>query len=183
VNAAVQRLMASLIDAMRIRAEAFDYLGRQEWERQCRRTIIEHHAAAYFAGQGSDRLNARGDRELGALFQAQFDALSRFGDALERGQLSEAQAQARATLYGGALKGTFSRGQYAIWEIPVHPGEGSPCRSNCKCSIEVRVLDEEELDADVVWRRSAEESCDVCIRRAAGSPYRVRGGVWENELR
>lgn len=177
-NPVVARLMAAMQAELRALTVAFAYLGRAEWERQAGRVIVERHAAAYFAGQGSTALSARADRELGLIYQRELAALAGFGDALEAGRLSPAQAQARATLYSGALKATHSRGETALWRLPFHPADGATaCRTNCRCSWRIVVLDLEELDADAFYELGAAEHCADCKARAQrASPLRIRGG-------
>ena len=163
-----------MLDTIASLMDARDYLGAAEWQRQFERAIIEHHAAAYFAGQGTNTLTAKGDAELGLLLQTQLDYLAGFAEAVDA--LTPAQAAARAALYAGPLRATYSRGQLALWDLPYHPGEGTPCRGNCQCRWDIVVEDLEELNAHATWVLGAAEHCDGCAARAARR-YVIRGGV------
>ena len=171
----IAALQAGMLEQIAALMDARDYLGPAEWQRQFEALIVEQHAAAYFAGQGTNTLTARGDRELGALMQSQFDYLAGF--AADVDQLSDAQARARAALYAGPLRATYSRGQLALWDLPYHPGEGTPCRGNCHCRWRIIVEDLEELNAHATWVLGTAEHCEGCRSRAARSPYVFRAGV------
>ena len=170
----IAALQAGMLEQIAALMDARDYLGPAEWQRQFEALIVEQHAAAYFAGQGTNTLTARGDRELGALMQSQFDYLAGF--AADVDQLSDAQARARAALYAGPLRATYSHGQLALWDLPYHPGEGTPCRGNCHCRWRIVVEDLEELNARAYWELGATEHCDECKARARRR-YIFRGGV------
>ena len=170
----IAALQAGMRDQIAALMVARDYLGPAECHRQFEALIVEQHAAAYFAGQGTNSLTARGDAELGALMQAQFDYLAGF--AADVDQLSDAQARARAALYAGPLRATYSHGQLALWDLPYHPGEGTPCRGNCHCRWRIVVEDLEELNARAYWELGATEHCDECKARARRR-YIFRGGV------
>ncbi len=167
-------LQTRMLDTIAGLMEARDYLGSTEWQGQFERAIIEFHAAAYFAGQGTNVLTAHGDAELGRLLQTQLDYLAGFAADIER--LTPAQAAARAALYAGPLRATHSRGQLALWDLPYHPGEGTPCRGNCHCRWRMAVEDLEELNARAYWELGAAEHCDECKARARRR-YIFRGGV------
>lgn len=170
----IATLQAGMLEQVAALMQARDYLGTAEWQRQFEALIIEQHAAAYFAGQGTTVLTARGDAELGTLMQAQLDYLAGF--AAELDSLSDAQAHARAALYAGPLRATYSRGEFALWQLPYHPGEGTPCMGNCHCHWEIRVEDLEELNARAFWILGPSEHCDECAARARRR-YTIRGGV------
>ena len=164
-----------MLDTIASLMDARDYLGPAEWQRQFERAIIEHHAAAYFAGQGTNTLTAKGDAELGLLLQTQLDYLAGFAEAVDA--LTPAQAAARAALYAGPLRATYARGSTVLWDLPFYPGEGTPCMVNCHCAWEIVVDDLEELNARAFWRLGASEHCDGCKGRARANPYVFRAGV------
>lgn len=174
----LRRLLASfLADAATLMdGYAAGHLSSAQWERQMGRLIVEHHLAAYFTGRNTDDLSPQADRELGRRIQAQLDYLAGFASSLD--ELSEAQAKARAMLYGGALKATYSRAQHWDWPLPYHPGDGStPCLGNCTCRWELDVFDPEELDADARWvLGAAERHCGECPDRSQRI-IRIRGGA------
>ena len=166
-----QRMLDTLANLMAAR----DYLGPAEWQRQFEQAIIEHHAAAYFAGQGTNALTPAGDAELGRLLQTQLDYLAGF--AADVDTLTPAQAAARAALYAGPLRATYARGSTTLWDLPFYPGEGTPCMGNCHCTWRVVVDDLEELNARAFWQLGDAEHCDGCKSRARGNPYVFRAGV------
>lgn len=172
---ALATLQQRMLDTLATLMDARDYLGPAEWQRQFERTIIEHHAAAYFAGQGTNTLTPAGDAELGRLLQTQLDYLAGFAEAVDT--LTPAQAAARAALYAGPLRATYARGSTTLWDLPFYPGEGTPCRGNCHCSWRVVVDDLEELNARAFWQLGDAEHCDGCKSRARGNPYIFRAGV------
>lgn len=164
MDAPLAKLTRAFIDAALTLNSGLSYLGADEWRRQFETLLIQYHAAAYFAGRGVDALDARGDRLLGATLQTQFDYLARFADSLDN--LSEAQINARATLYAGAFKTSYSQGQHPF-DLPFYPGDGGTvCMGNCKC--EWRIVGERAY-----WELSGGESCDDCEARARGNPYMV----------
>jgi hypothetical protein len=166
-----QRMLGTIADLMAAR----DYLGPDEWQRQFEQAIIEHHAAAYFAGQGTNALTPAGDAELGRLLQTQLDYLAGFAEAVDA--LTPAQAAARAALSAGPLRATYARGSTTLWDLPFYPGEGTPCMGNCHCTWRVVVEDEEELNARAWWVLGSGEHCAGCRGRAAANPYTFRAGV------
>jgi len=172
---ALATLQGRMLDTIASLMDARDYLGPAEWRNQFERALIEYHAAAYFAGQGTNVLTARGDAELGRLLATQLDYLAGFAADVEK--LTPAQAAARAALYAGPLRATHSRGQLALWDLPYHPGEGTPCRGNCHCRWRMVVDDLEELNGRAYWTLGTAEHCEGCKARAARNPYVFRAGV------
>lgn len=181
MDSVLQSLTAAFLDDIAVLMLGRDHLGTDVWRREFEKLIVEHHAAAYFSGQGANGLTPTGDRVLGVALQTQFDFLAGFADKVE--DLSEAQAAARAALYAGALKATFTKGQTEGWDIRVVPGDGSSeCKGNCDCTLRLDVISEDQGDADVHWDTQGSEDCPTCTRRGAGSPYQIRGGQWLDEL-
>lgn len=155
------RLMLGEIDTL---VSGLEFLGVAEWQRQFERIIIEYHAAAYMAGKGIDDIDARGDALLGVTMQAQIDYLAGFADRLD--SLSEAQIAARAALYAGSLKTSYSQGQHPL-DLPFYPADGGTvCGNNCQCEWVV-------TGDRAIWRLRSGESCSDCEARAAGNPYVV----------
>lgn len=125
-----------------------------------------------------ERALSREDRDrLRALLRTQLDYLSGFIADVQAGRLSPEQIRARATLYAGATRGTYSEARWSNVSLPFHPTQGSECGANCRCSWEVVEL-AGRGNADAYWRLGAVETvhCTTCPSRAAASPYRLRGG-------
>ena len=150
------------------------------WLRAMQAALVKAHTAAYLAGLGERSAGGRvrawlsklvgvralpkADREaLKQLVAAQLDYLRGFAGALDG--LSEAQIAARAALYAGAVRGTYSRARYP--KLPFYPGEGTECKGQCKCSWQ------DHGDGSYTWVLGAAEHCATCQSRASGSPYRV----------
>ena len=77
--------------------------------------------------------------------------------------LSDAQVAQRAALYVGAVQASYYGGRFP--GLPSYPGDGgTPCKGNCKCSIQ-------ERSDGLYWVLGASEHCSGCVAMAAGSPY------------
>lgn len=169
------------------------YLGGgiiDTWEREMRQHLARAHTAAFLVGL-SERLNvpldspllsekrlSRAERnELKQYVQVQLSYFDGFVADVRAGGMSEAQIRARAALYSGATRGTYSVGRWGNIALPFHPTQGSECGANCKCAWEVVSLGEGDYDA--YWHMGAVETvhCATCPSRAAASPYEIRGGV------
>jgi hypothetical protein len=142
--------------------------------------ISRGHAAAAIAGTaerlgttaGGKLLNERNlsRAERAAIRSAvagQLPYLRGFAAAL--GQMSDAQIAARAALYAGATRATYSEGRWSGRGLPAHPADGgTACLVNCKCSWV-------ERDGGMYWELGAAEHCADCESRAAQwRPWRGR---------
>ena len=142
------------------------------WLRAMQAALVKAHTAAFMAGQ-AERLGvnvstlkglSRAERDdIKQQVAAQLDYLRGFAGALDG--LSDAQIAARAALYAGAVRGTYSRARYP--KLPFYPGEGTECKGQCKCSWQ------DHGDGSYTWVLGAAEHCATCQSRASGSPYRV----------
>ena len=143
------------------------------WRRAMEVAIKRSQTAAYIAAT-AERLGttpkaikglSRAERkELDARIDAQLKYLDGFAADLKAGKLSPAQAKARAAMYAGPTRGTYYATRFP--GLPFMPGEGTPCRANCKCSWE-------QQGSEYHWTLHPAEHCDGCVSRAAGNPYRV----------
>ena len=142
------------------------------WLRAMQAALVKAHTAAFMAGQ-AERLGvnvstlkglSRAERDdIKQQVAAQLDYLRGFAGALDG--LSEALIAARAALYAGAVRTTYSRARYP--KLPFYPGEGTECKGQCKCSWQ------DNGDGSYTWVLGASEHCATCQGRAGGSPYRV----------
>ena len=58
--------------------------------------------------------------------------------------------------------------------VPAMPGEGTICKTKCKCSWDIVPIDEKAGDYDAYWRRG--DSCSTCLaREQEWNPIRIRG--------
>lgn len=137
-----------------------------------RRAITTAHTAAYLAavrdrtGVMPKGLSRTERQELKGQIDGQLKYLAGFVADLKASKLSPAQAAARAAMYAGATRGTFYAARYL--GLPFYPGQGSECKSNCKCAWK------DNGDGSYTWELGAAEHCATCQSRAAGGPYRVR---------
>jgi len=143
------------------------------WRREMEVAIKRSQTAAYIAAT-AERLGvtpglvkglSRAERkELDTRIAAQLKYLDGFAADLKQGKLTMAQAQARAALYAGPTRTTYFATRFP--GLPFMPGEGTPCRANCKCSWD-------QKGDDYHWTLHPAEHCDGCVSRAAGNPYKV----------
>lgn len=144
------------------------------WRREMEKAIRLSQTASYIAATaerlGTSPSTIRGlsraeRRELDARIAEQIKYLDGFTADLKAGKLSPAQAQARAALYAGAVRGGYYKARYP--SLNNVPGDGStPCLGNCKCTLEQR--------GDLIyWNLNPAEHCDGCVSRAAVGPYQV----------
>ena len=161
--------------------------SRQAWEKEMRAILARAHTAAWLAGT-AERLGvpldspllsqarlSRAERaDITAAVEEQLKYLRGFVDDMD--SLSEAQIAARANLYAGATRSTYSKAANADWSLPFFPGEGTECKTNCGCSWLIDVIDEDAGDADATWLRSFDDSCKTCVDREGGNPYQIREG-------
>jgi hypothetical protein len=140
------------------------------WRKQMERAIRVSQTAAYLAaikdrtGVIPKGLSKAERAELQTRIDAQLKYLDGFVADLRTGNLSPAQAAARAAMYAGANRGTYYAARFP--GLPFWPGDGTECMSNCKCNWE-------QKGQSFYWVLSAAEHCPTCQSRAAGSPYTV----------
>jgi hypothetical protein len=143
------------------------------WRKAMEVAIRRSQTAAYIAAT-AERLGVKPNavkglskaerKELDARIDAQLKYLDGFVADLKAGKLTMAQAQARANLYAGPTRATYYATRYP--GLPFQPGEGTPCRANCKCSWEAK-------SDGYHWTLHPAEHCDGCVSRASANPYKV----------
>lgn len=169
INALTARLVAGTISP-------------SEWHNALATLLGEWHTAAYLLGRDVQDLSPAARDYLLRTLGDQVDHMNGFTDDVEAGRLSDAQIKARAALYAGPLKATWSRAKWWDWPLPFHPADGeTECLVNCGCRWEGKDLDVEQLDGDFYWilgQFPHAEHCPGCVERYdKGKPYKVRGGV------
>ena len=153
------------------------------WERDMRAVLTRGHTAAYLAGL-SERLGVPLDKaliserrlskieraEIKEAVSAQLEYFAGFLGDTEG--MSDAQIAARAQLYAGATRATYTESRWGDWDLPFVPADGNtPCGGRCNC--EAHVEDNGDGTGMYIYRLGGEKNCDECPRRAAGSPYTV----------
>lgn len=182
MDSALKRLIVQLLDDTDLESDGLlsGQITPDGWQQIMARNFLTYHTVAYLKASGAKTLTPDGRRVVLAEVARQVDYLNAFADAVDAGTAgSEAQIRARARLYAGALKATYSRGQFAGWPLPFHPGDGSSeCGGACGCRWNLRIIDAKNGDADAVWEmgKAMERHCTTCPTRANQSPYRIRGG-------
>jgi hypothetical protein len=124
-------------------------------------------AAYAFAAGGADRVTSGGWTTVADLVTRQTEYGRGFVEALRTGEISGAQAVARARLYAGAAVEAFERGRadQIGWEPPGMPGEGTACGSNCRCFWRVEEL-ADRFEGTWVAHDDA-GTCATCSSRAS----------------
>ncbi|MBK9711553.1 MAG: hypothetical protein IPO81_09555 [Kouleothrix sp.] len=150
-------------------------LDPSAWQADMARALIEHHIAAFLISHPDRTLTPDDWKTIKFAVGEQIDRLNRFADTIEAEGWSE-RMRARAQLYPGSLKQTYSAGRWVEWDLPCHPGDGgTECNVGCKCSWRVDVIDVEQGLADAYWVRHIEDSCQGCLsRESLYSPYRIQ---------
>lgn len=175
MDAALRRLMREMLDQVDTATDGL--LGGQlspvAWHNEVVGILGDYHTAAYLLGRDVWGKEER-DTVL-RLVAAQVGYLEGFTDAIESGRYEEnADAlRARACLYTGSVKETYSRAVTWGWDLPYYPTQGTECLVNCGC--EWRISDKGNGDADCTWVRGKDDSCGTC-REREGVVIRIRGG-------
>lgn len=149
-----------------------------QWQQQMGMTLLTGHYAAMMEGRGQDKLSPQAQALVNRIVGEQLDYLNGFAEQLDQREW-QPKDDARALLYGGAIKGTYWRGATYGYQMPAYPGDGSSeCLGSCLCYLEIVEFDVEEQNIDVYWRLGGtERHCSTCPQRAqAWSPLRFRGG-------
>lgn len=137
------------------------------------RRVGELITSAYtFAAGGTEKVTSAGWDTVAELVSRQTEYGRGFVSALRAGELSAAQAVARARLYSGATVEAFERGRadQVGWEPPPMPGEGTECQSNCRCFWEVAEF-ADRFEGTWVAHDDA-GTCATCVSRVSEyAPY------------
>lgn len=177
--AKLQSIAAESVGALtqRLTAGAITPLA---WAREMERAIARAHTAAAIGGIAdrtgttigsgliTPRNLSRAERQLiDQAVKAQRPYLQGFLRDVRTGNLSEAQIQARADLYAGPVRATYSKERWADVQLPAHPADGSTaCIAWCKCSWALR-------DDGYYWELGTAEHCGDCESRASQwAPWR-----------
>lgn len=151
-----------------------------EWQFEFEYALVRYQLAGAMAGAGTDVLPEKLITKVSEYITEQFGFLGDFSVEIAK-NLEEWQAgwNARAESYAGAIKQPYWTGEVKMLPLPAMPGDGtSQCLGNCKCSWDVKVVDEEAGDYDCTWvYGETEDHCQTCIVRAREwRPLQIRGG-------
>ena len=151
--------------------EMFDgNLTVNQWELLMRETIHDVYISQYLLGIGGiDGMTPADWGSLGGMLRQQYRHLAGFSEDLRSGNLTLAQAQARANLYIESSTQAYERAKIraaGFPDLPQVPGDGNTqCLANCRCHWK---LEETETEFMATWvLDSAAEHCDDCPNNAA----------------
>ena len=145
-------------------------LTPDEFQQGMAQDLLVFHSAAYLAGLDADELDETGRQAVIQAVQRQLDYLDPFVDAIDRGELSDAETDARALLYAGSINSSWWKGATDGRELPAQPGEDCECGPNCRCQW--------EFDGDEAYWICADDaaSCPTCLQRGQEwAPYLMQG--------
>lgn len=174
----IERILGDI--AQSVEAYRSNDLPLPTWRRAMAETIGDGHRAAFLLGADTREVSPQARDFLARVIADQLGYLKGFAADVKAGKVSESLMAARAALYAGALKGTFSRAKWWDWTLPFHPTVDCICLTVCGCHWEGRDLDQENLDGDFYWILTPHphtDHCPTCIERYnKGKPYLIRGG-------
>ena len=120
-------------------------------------------------GGGLDMIGEADWQRLQAVLDQHYQYLDKF--TRDMGQMSEAQAAARAALYAQSAYQAYSVGYEqkvggGRLHLPAYPGDiSTECGSNCRCHW--RIANRSDGGCDCFWEIDAQaESCKDCWERA-----------------
>ena len=192
----IRRITEQRLYSVDAQNESADEDDVDQWEEDMAEELAKFHQSAMILGNRGD-LDENQYELLVQKISDQLAYLRQFANQLREnaraGQLvteppdaklpsymSPAQIYARADMYGSAVRSSFFNGATKGLPLPVMPGEGTQCLTNCKCSWQINTIDDVNGDRDCFWRRSVKDSCQTCIiREQEWSPLRIRNGLIE----
>lgn len=164
-------LTSFLAEVDRLGQRALSSGDYDRWARDFQQALVDYHLGAYFLGKDDTQLSPEAARVLDTLISQQLAYAKRFGE--QASALSDAAFLARSSLYGGALKTTYSKAKWSDWNLPFHPGENCECHVNCQCHWDGRNLSGRV--GTFYWILGDNEHCPTCLQRwNEGRPYRIR---------
>lgn len=169
-------LLESRVSATKSLATALAHgqIDLPSWQTGMRAVSRDTAMAEYLFGRGGINAMTQTDYgRVGALVKEQYQFLANFAADVSGGTLSEPQIAARAAMYAHAGVTAHSIGKEASYggtlQLPAHPGEGTTCRSQCRCHWSITEGPEAWV---ATWVRHGAQSCGVCRDRAAQyNPY------------
>lgn len=151
-----------------------------EWFETVRRTLAEHHLAAWMAGAGTEVIPARAFDRLVSVVNAQLEFLRDFRVEIQGEREFAPGLQARAESYAEGVKVDYWQGSTRVLPLPEMPGSHTlQCGERCNCKWRIETIDRTGGDYDAYWELdAASEHCQSCIENGAQwFPLRIRDGV------
>lgn len=176
----LERLLAKLTDAIGAMTGdlADSTIDVDAWKAQMERALATFHSAAYLAGARQTTLDELARKRIAGDVRVQLQFLDNFALEIQDADTFKTGWTARAASYADSIKIPYWAGRTKLLPLPALPGEGSQCKTHCKCLWSVDTIDEEAGDHDATWVRGNTDSCQTCVERASQwNPLRIRGGV------
>ena len=146
------------------------------YEKQVKEILRQTYIDNYVMGKGGRNMMTQADwGRIGGMLKEQYGYLNPFMEQIARGELSQAQIDARLKMYINSASEAFWRGfaSDVPIDLPAYPGDGSSaCLTNCQCQWDIQQVSN---GYDCYWRLGQAEHCPDCIERAGEwNPYRIR---------
>lgn len=180
---ALDRLEAASGTRMRDITQAYadEDISLDVWYARMSRAINANITAGRaLAVGGIANLDAQDRQSIELQTDEQLRYLNGFRRELADGNITPAQALARAQLYRGSAVIAYERAQQTALGLPLLPAQPkvrTACQANCKCRWDIQRLDGDG-NWDCYWRLSPVESCETCLTRGrVFNPLQIRNGV------
>jgi hypothetical protein len=148
------------------------------WKTEMAQALTKHAAAAYLSGARQTTLNELARKRIAGDVRVQLQFLDQFAVEIQNADEFATGWTARAASYADSIKVPYWAGRTKLLPLPALPGEGSQCKTHCKCLWSIDTLDEDAGDYDATWIRNNTDSCQTCVERAQQwAPLHIRGGV------
>lgn len=146
------------------------------YEKQVKDILRQTYIDNYVMGKGGRNMMTQADwGSVGGMLKEQYRYMNPFLEQIARGELSQAQINARLKMYINSASEAFWRGFTSDipLDLPAYPGDGSTaCLVNCQCQWHIVPV---SGGYDAYWRLGVAEHCPDCVERARiWNPYRIR---------
>lgn len=142
-------------------------LALGDFQIEARQLLRDQYAQALVIGAGGDpsAVDPQDYLALGPPLKSQYGYLEDFVNEIDAGELTDAQVEARAALYGSSAYQAFWL-ERAPFELPQLPGDGGTrCLTNCACHWEFNLLydaDGNPTAVECTWLLGEAEHCPDC---------------------
>lgn len=151
----------------------------KDWQDQFEILLARYHSASMAAGAKTKELNKAMVTKVIEYIAEQFGFLEDFAVEIQGAKEWQAGWNNRAESYAGAIKAPYWSGAVKMLPLPAMPGDGTTqCLGNCKCSWDVKTINEKRGDYDATWvYGETEDHCQSCkVRSNEWKPLKIRGG-------
>ena len=146
------------------------------YEKQVKDILRQTYIDNYVMGKGGRNMMTQADwGSVGGMLREQYRYLNPFLEQIARGELSQAQIEARLRMYINSASEAYWRGFTSDipLDLPAYPGDGSTaCLVNCQCQWHIVPV---YGGYNAYWRLGVAEHCPDCVERAGiWNPYKIR---------